>query len=39
VIGLRKITHRKLYRRLQGIYGRIYRRRLRAIFGVLKVEK
>jgi len=29
----------KFYRRLQGIYRRIYRRRPKAIFGVLKVEK
>jgi len=35
VIGLPKITHRKFYRRLQGMY----RRRSRAIFGVLKVGK
>jgi len=35
VIVLRKITHRKLYRRLQGIYTR----RPRDIFGVLKVKK
>jgi len=39
VTGLRKITHRKFYRRLQGTYRRIYKRRPRAIFGVLKVEK
>jgi len=29
----------KFYRRLHGIYRRIYRRRWIAIFGVLKVEK
>jgi len=43
VIRLRKITHRKFYRRLQGIYRRfyrrIYRRRPKVVFGGLKVEK
>ena len=34
-IRFRKTTYRKFYRRLQGIY----KRRLRAIFGILKVEK
>jgi len=43
MIRLQKITHRKFYRRLQGIYrrfyGRIYKRRPRVGFGGLKVEK
>lgn len=38
-IGFRKTTYREFYRRLHGIYRRICRRRLRAIFEVLKVKK
>jgi len=38
-IRLQKITNRKFYRRLQGIYKRFYRRIPRGILEGLKVEK
>jgi len=39
VIGLQKVTYRKFYRRLQGIYRKIYRTMPSTVLEGLKVKK